>query len=141
MIDQFHDLLIVDDDDLTAECIQRSLTKLGCGFQVIPAEDGIEALDILQGKSAKQIRKPFIVLLDLNMPRMNGFEFLGELRSDPMLRSSVVFVLSTSDAEPDINRAYENCIAGYMIKTVVGTQYAQVARMLIEYSQTVRMQG
>jgi CheY-like chemotaxis protein len=133
------DLLIVDDDDLTAECLQRSLVKAGGSFRVVPAEDGREALQILQGKSTKRVENPFIVVLDLNMPRMNGFEFLDELRADPRLRGSVVFVLSSSDAEPDIVRAYDNFVAGYMVKTVVGSQFSQVAKMLMEYTQTVRM--
>jgi CheY-like chemotaxis protein len=133
------DLLIVDDDDLTAECLERSLAKAGGAFRVIPAEDGREALQILQGKSSKHVENPFIVVLDLNMPRMNGFEFLDELRADPRLRGSVVFVLSSSDAELDIVRAYDNFVAGYMVKTVVGSQFSQVAKMLMEYTQTVRM--
>jgi len=70
---------------------------------------------------------------------MNGFEFLGELRADPGFRGSVVFVLSTSDAEGDISRAYEQCIAGYMVKTIVGSQFSQIAKMLVEYSETIRM--
>jgi CheY-like chemotaxis protein len=139
MTEVIRDLLIVDDDDLTAECLQRSLAKAGGSFRVIPAEDGREALQILQGKSPKRVENPFIVVLDLNMPRMNGFEFLDELRADPGLRGSVVFVLSSSDAELDIVRAYDNFVAGYMVKTVVGSQFSQVAKMLMEYTQTVRM--
>ena len=135
------DLLIVDDDELTAESLQRCLRKINSVFRVIPAEDGQEALDILRGKSQKHIERPFIVLLDLNMPRMNGFEFLGELRADSKFRGSVVFVLSTSDAETDISRAYEQCIAGYMVKTIVGSQFSQISRMLIEYAETIRMKN
>jgi CheY-like chemotaxis protein len=135
------DLLIVDDDDLTAEGLQRSLSKIGSIFRVIPAEDGLEALEILRGRSNKHIERPFLVLLDLNMPRMNGFEFLGELRADPRFRGTVVFVLSTSDAELDISRAYEQCIAGYMVKTIVGSQSSQIAKMLIDYSQTIHLQN
>jgi CheY-like chemotaxis protein len=141
MTDASYGLLIIDDDDLTAECFQRSLGKVGGAFQVVPAEDGVEALDILYNRSAKHVKRPFIVLLDLNMPRMNGFEFLNELRADPQLRGSVVFILSTSDAELDVARAYENCVAGYMVKSIPGTQYSQIAKMLVEYSQTVHMQS
>jgi CheY-like chemotaxis protein len=139
MTESILDLLIVDDDELTAESLQRSLRKVSGVFRVLSAEDGQEALDILRGRSEKQIEKPFIVLLDLNMPRMNGFEFLGELRADSRFRGTVVFVLSTSDAEMDISRAYEQCIAGYMVKTIVGSQFSQIAKMLIEYAETIRM--
>ncbi|MGA2808086.1 MAG: response regulator [Terracidiphilus sp.] len=132
------DLLVVDDDDLTAESLQRSLKKISSVFHVVPAEDGQEALDILFGRSMKRIERPFIVLLDLNMPRMNGFEFLKELRADERFRGSVVFVLSSSDADLDIYRAYDQCVAGYMVKTIVGSQFSQIAKMLIEYSETIR---
>jgi len=139
MTEPILDLLVVDDDELTAENLQRNLKKVSNIFRVVPAEDGLQALDILRGKSTQRIERPFLVLLDLNMPRMNGFEFLGELRADPGFRGSVVFVLSTSDAEGDISRAYEQCIAGYMVKTIVGSQFSQIAKMLVEYSETIRM--
>jgi DNA-binding NarL/FixJ family response regulator len=69
---------------------------------------------------------------------MNGFEFLKELRADERFRGSVVFVLSSSDADLDIYRAYDQCVAGYMVKTIVGSQFSQIAKMLIEYSETIR---
>jgi CheY-like chemotaxis protein len=139
MTDAVLDLLVVDDDELTAESLQRSLKKVSDFFRVIPATDGLQALEILRGRSKVRIERPFLVLLDLNMPRMNGFEFLEELRADPGFRGSVVFVLSTSDAEGDISRAYEQCVAGYMVKTIVGSQFSQIAKMLVEYAETIRM--
>jgi len=139
MTEPILDLLVVDDDELTAESLQRSLKKVSDIFRVIPAADGLQALEILRGRSKKRIQRPFLVLLDLNMPRMNGFEFLGEIRADPGVRGTVVFVLSTSDAEWDITRAYEQCIAGYMVKSLVGSQFSQIAKMLVDYSETVRI--
>jgi CheY-like chemotaxis protein len=139
MTDAVLDLLVVDDDELTAESLQRSLKKVSDFFRVIPATDGLQALEILRGRSKVRIERPFLVLLDLNMPRMNGFEFLEELRADPGFRGSVVFVLSTSDAEGDISRAYEQCVAGYMVKTIVGSQFSQIAKMLVKYAETIRM--
>jgi CheY-like chemotaxis protein len=77
------------------------------------------------------------VLLDLNMPRMNGFEFLRELRSDRELRRTVVFVLTTSDIQSDRMRAYEECIAGYIVKSRIGPQCSGLARFLTEYREMV----
>ena len=131
------DLLIVDDDDLTAEGLQRSLSKIGGIFRVIPAEDGLEALEILRGRSKKRIERPFLVLLDLNMPRMNGFEFLHALRADPELRATLVFVLSTSGSDIDRARAYDENIAGYMVKARLGPQLKGLADFLRDFSSIV----
>ena len=105
---------------------------------MIIAEDGLEALDILRGRSPeKRISYPYIILLDLNMPRMNGFEFLPELRDDQALLSAVVFVLTTSDAPSDRERAYRENIAGYMVKAAVGPQFSRLANFLDEYRASV----
>jgi CheY-like chemotaxis protein len=85
----------------------------------------------------RQISKPLLVLLDLNMPRMNGLEFLRELRLDPALKGTVVFILTTSGAEADRARAYDENVAGYMVKSAVGPQFSGLARFLTEYRSTV----
>jgi len=132
-------LLIIDDDDVTAESVARSLKRIGAKYRIVEAKDGLEALDILCGKSDRRIAKPYVILLDLNMPRMNGFEFLGALRADERVRESVVFVLTTSEAYTDRVRAYDEYIAGYMLKSSVGPQFATLARLLSEYSQAVTL--
>ncbi len=67
------------------------------------ARDGVEALEILRGENGRtKLCPPYVILLDLNMPRMNGLEFLAEIRRDPALRRAVVFVLSTSDDDEDM---------------------------------------
>jgi len=63
------------------------------------------------------------------------------LRVDSRFRGSVAFVLSTSDAETDISRAYEQCVAGYMVKTLVGSQFSQIAKLLVEDAETIRMKS
>ena len=73
------------------------------------------------------------------MPRMDGFEFLQALRSDPRLRDLVVFVLSTSEADADRTRAYHQNIAGYLVKSSVGPQFARLARMLLSYQSVVTL--
>jgi CheY-like chemotaxis protein len=130
-------VLLVDDDDVAAEAVVRGLRKHSMHCPVVIAEDGSVALQILRGTHARKITKPYIVLLDLNMPRMNGLEFLRELRLDAALKGTVVFVLTTSGAEADRARAYEHNIAGYMVKSAVGPQFSGLARFLTEFRSTV----
>lgn len=133
-------ILIVEDDDVAAEAVVRSLRKNALDFSVTLARDGMEALEILRGERADlTIAKPYLILLDLNMPRMNGLEFLEEVRNDHALRDAVVFVLTTSNAESDRNRAYQMNIAGYMVKSRVGPQFIKLANLLDDYRNTVSL--
>jgi CheY-like chemotaxis protein len=131
------DILVIDDDELTAEIVERRLRDTLLQHRVIAACDGQDALDVLKGKSDRRVRSPYIILLDLNMPRMNGFEFLEALRADAELRDSVVFVLSTSDADADRSRAYHELVAGYMVKSAVGPQFSKLAKLLKQYTETI----
>lgn len=83
--------------------------------------------------------RPNLILLDLNMPRMGGIEFLEELRTDPNLKDSVVFVLTTSDAEADRLAAYDHFVAGYMVKSKIGENFFQLADMLEGYWRIVEL--
>lgn len=133
-------ILLVEDDDVAAEAVARNLKKLSIDYPIIHANDGQEALDILlMQHSEKNIAKPFLILLDLNMPRMNGFEFLNAIRSDAKLKDSVVFVLTTSDDDKDRARAYNECIAGYMVKSSVGPQFSKLAGLLESYKSAVKL--
>ena len=133
-------LLLVDDDDVAAESVTRSLRKHNVPCEPVWAENGEVALQILRNEHPdKHVSEPRIILLDLNMPRMNGFEFLEELRHDSKLRSSVVFVLTTSDAESDRTRAYHENIAGYMVKAAVGPQFAKLATLIADYCTSVKL--
>jgi CheY-like chemotaxis protein len=133
-------VLLVEDDDVDAEAVLRSLRRSQVPVDVVWVEDGQEALDVLHGEHSYQtVARPLIVLLDLNMPRMDGFEFLRALRTDPALRDLVVFVLSTSEAETDRTRAYHENIAGYLVKSSVGTQFARLARLLLSYQSAVTL--
>jgi CheY-like chemotaxis protein len=140
MIDPALSILLVEDDDVAAESVERSLRKYDVGFPIVWAEDGLVALEILRGKHpTKKIGTPNIILLDLNMPRMNGFEFLQALRADERLQRSVIFVLTTSDSDSDRSRAYHEHIAGYMVKAAVGPQFAKLARLVLDYHASVRL--
>lgn len=133
-------VLLVDDDDVDAESVIRSLRRGTGPLNVLWVEDGLEALEVLRGEHpVLTIERPLVVLLDLNMPRMDGFEFLGALRHDPALSDLVVFVLSTSAAETDRTRAYHENIAGYLVKSFVGPQFSKLVRMLAGYQAAVTL--
>ena len=131
-------VLLVEDDDVAAEAVRRSLSRSGVHFPVVWVEDAREALVVLRGQSARAIvERPRIVLLDLNMPGMSGIEFLSALRADRALRDEVVFVFTTSEAEEDRSRAYREQIAGYMVKSAVGPQFGKLAGLLLAYREAV----
>lgn len=131
-------ILLVDDDDVAIEAVVRSFRKSGLDFAITPAENGLVALDILRNHHPeRKIDKPYLILLDLNMPGMSGLEFLQTIRSDTQLREAVVFVLTTSDSDQDRTQAYDENIAGYMTKSSVGPQFKKLVQLLEEYSSSV----
>lgn len=131
-------VLVVDDDDVAAEGVMRSVVSQNITCKVVTAEDGLEALEIMRANHPKKsISSPFLVLLDLNMPRMDGFQFLKAVRADPDLHNTVVFILTTSSREADRVRAYQENAAGYMVKSQVGPKFAKLATLLYSYGQSV----
>lgn len=109
--------LIVDDDQISVMAVQRAIRKLGLPYRTCVARDGIEALNILKGEEGlAAVKPPYIVLLDINMPRMNGHEFLYEVREDSRLRNSLIFILSTSDTHEDVENAFTRNVAAYLLK-------------------------
>ena len=133
-------ILLIEDDDVAAESVMRSLNKAGIQFPVVWAEDGLDGLNILRGHNAqRKVPRPRLVLVDLNMPRMNGIEFLHALRSDAELKDEVVFVLTTSDDDNDRSRAYDENVAGYMVKSRLGPQFAKLIDLLQSYKLAVKL--
>lgn len=126
-------ILHVDDDVIDVEALARSLSKKGIPNEIVVARDGVEALEVLRRHEEPPIRKPFIVVLDINMPRMNGHEFLQELRADPDLRATIVFVLTTSLAKRDVLEAHNYNVAGYICKENAGLQFADLIEQLESY--------
>ena len=109
-------VLLVEDDELDVMNVTRAFRKHGMDDNLFVAGDGIDALEQL--RSGNLPRERLLILLDLNMPRMNGIEFLQELRKDPTLHRTPVVVLTTSKDERDLVDAYELNVAGYIIKPV-----------------------
>ena len=133
-------VLIVDDDEVDVRAIKRAIRKNCMDNPIVTARDGVEALEILRGSAATSpLDPPFLILLDLNMPRMNGLEFLEALRDDDNLKSSVVFVLTTSEDDSDIHEAYDHQIAGYIVKNEVGIHFVKLITMLEKFVITVRL--
>jgi len=131
-------ILLIEDDDVAAEAVRRSLARNGVTYPLAWVEDGRTALEVLRGQSPRAfVKRPRIVLLDLNLPRVDGFEFLSTIRADSTLHDEIVFVLTTSDTDEDRARAYRGQIAGYMVKSEVGPQFAKVAQLLAAYADAV----
>jgi CheY-like chemotaxis protein len=130
-------IMIVDDDRVDTMAIRRSLRELKITHPVIAARDGIEALEHLRGENGREkVRSP-LVLLDLNMPRMGGIEFLEELRDDPVLHQTLVFVMTTSSAVEDRMRAYAKNVAGYILKHRAGARFQDAIAMLEHYWRVI----
>jgi CheY-like chemotaxis protein len=127
--------LLVEDDKVDVMNVQRSFKRANITNPIFVAGNGLEALEILRGES-EAVEMPKLrrlILLDLNMPKMGGIEFLEELRKDPELRPIPVIVLTTSDQERDRVEAYNFNVAGYILKPVTFIQFAEVMAALNRY--------
>ena len=132
--------LIVDDDQVSVMAIKRALKRLKIINPVVVASDGQQALDIMRGAdSSDSLAPPYLVTLDLNMPRMDGFEFLEVVRNDPTLQRSIIFVLSTSDAPKDVAAAYSSNIAGYIVKDDLGDSFTRALNLIDTYTKVVEL--
>jgi CheY-like chemotaxis protein len=120
MSDKLVSILLVEDDDVDIMNVQRAFSKNNIANPLMVAHDGREALDMLRGTNGfeKIAPLPKIVLLDINMPKMNGIEFLKEIRSDETLKALSVFVMTTSNDEKDKINAFNYNVAGYILKPV-----------------------
>jgi CheY-like chemotaxis protein len=129
-------ILLVEDDDIDAMSVERAFKKLKIINPIIRAKDGAIALELLRSGS---VPKPYLMLLDLNMPRMGGLELLAELRKDEELRNSVVFVLTTSKDDEDKFAAYNQNIAGYIVKEKLQHGFDELVKLLDHYWRIVEL--
>ena len=129
-------VLLVEDDEVDVMAIRRAFEKRKLLNPIHVAHDGVEALELL---AASAIPRPYVIILDLNMPRMNGIEFLQALRQDPNHRDAVVFVLSTSPAAQDQKAAYQANVAAYIEKSDVGKSFAGLMNLLESYWELVKL--
>lgn len=135
-------VLVVDDDEFDVEALVRLFRRNEIQAPIYRAADGEEALAMLRHEEGSvPVPSPTFVLLDLNMPRMNGLEFLEVIRKDPdpKLRRLVVFVLTTSEKEQDIVAAYDSHVAGYIVKAASGRNFSELTSLVDYYKQLVTM--
>ncbi|GAB2965977.1 response regulator [Hymenobacter coalescens] len=110
-------ILLVEDDQMDIMNVQRELRKHNITVPLFVARNGREALALLRGEGDRErIPKPSVVMLDINMPRMNGLELLEVLRSDPDFVGLNVFIMTTSDLDSDRLKARDLAVSGYIIK-------------------------
>lgn len=129
-------VLLVEDDEVDVELVRRAFEKHRIANPLMVSKDGVAALELLR---ANEVPRPYIILLDLNMPRMGGIEFLKNLRADPDLSDSVVFVLTTSTADADRWQAYQQHVAGYCVKSRVGADFLELTGLLKAYWRVVEL--
>jgi CheY-like chemotaxis protein len=135
MEDKLTSVLLVDDDEVDVMTVKRAFKKNNITNPLYVAANGVEALAILRGNEMPKLLpgQRRLILLDLNMPKMGGIEFLRELRADPELRPLPVIVLTTSNEEKDKVEAYNLNVAGYIIKPVTFSKFVETVGTLNKY--------
>ena len=130
-------ILLVEDDEVDVMNVRRAFKANNIVNPLFVVENGVEALEKLRGGELPGERR--LILLDLNMPRMNGIEFLTELRRDPELAATPVVVLTTSNNDRDRVQAYDLNVAGYLVKPVTFADFAELMATLNKYWTLVEM--
>tara|TARA_R110000868_G_scaffold136644_1_gene349696 strand:- start:345 stop:746 length:402 start_codon:yes stop_codon:yes gene_type:complete len=123
------DILLIEDDLIEVMKLKRTVSKLNLKHSIIEAKNGEEALSYL--KSVEKL--PDIILLDLNMPQMNGLEFLSILKKDELLQYLPIVILTTSENRADLLECYQAGIAGYVIKPLKYGDYEYKVNAVLEY--------
>ncbi|WP_310482092.1 response regulator [Chamaesiphon sp. VAR_48_metabat_403] len=135
-------ILLVEDDEVDIMTVKRAFKKGNITNPLYLAGNGIEALALLRGNPGEPSLIPTerrLILLDLNMPKMNGLEFLHELRSDRSIRHIPVVVLTTSNEERDRVQAYDLNVAGYILKPVTFNTFVELMVTLDKYWTSCEM--
>ena len=135
---QLVNILLVDDDEIDVETVKMELRDHRIANPVHVARDGVEALEILRGENGrKKLGAPYLVLLDINMPRMNGHEFLEAIRQDEEHKRAIVFVLTTSNDDADRFAAHQHNVAEYIVKDHAGDNFHNAIKLLEHYWKVV----
>jgi CheY-like chemotaxis protein len=131
-------LLLVEDDEVDAETIVRCLSRGEIANSLHRARDGIEALEMLRGTNdIEKIPGPVLLLVDIRMPRLDGIGLIQAIRADPALHRTVIFVLTTSDSDRDRMAAYDEHVAGYILKSNTHDEIVSLTKMLEYYLSIV----
>ena len=126
-------ILLIEDNPDDIVLTQEALSETGFDIALECARDGLEGLSFLRKRHEDKMPLPDIVLLDLNLPRCSGLEFLAEMKDDRALRSIPVIVLTTSRAKDDIRRSYENRANCYIVKPVDVNEFIAQMKALTGY--------
>lgn len=127
-------ILLLEDDDGDAKALIRNFKKENIANPIIRVLDGVEALEHLRGEGGhNKIEEPYVIIADINMPRMDGLTFLENLRKDPNLSDAVVFMLTTSKNEQDITASYMQRVAGYVHKGDAIENFSDLLLMIQRY--------
>ena len=129
-------ILLVEDDEIDVKALRWAFDKLKIANPLVIARDGVEAWDTLQ-----ELPRPYLIITDINMPRMNGIELLRKIRQSEHCRDSIVFVLTTSNDEQDKIDAYDLNVAGYMLKSDMGTSFTRAIGLIENYWKVVEFPG
>ena len=125
-------ILLVEDNRVDVMTVQRALSKYRINNPLFVARTATDALAMLRGKSAAKVDPlPVLILLDLNLPRMSGIEFLGELRKDPELRDLSVIVLTSSNEPNDRAAAFRYEVEDYIVKPHSFDEFATAIKTVI----------
>ncbi|MFH1428188.1 MAG: response regulator [Candidatus Margulisiibacteriota bacterium] len=135
-------VLMIEDDDVDYMGIERIFKESHISSQLYRAKDGYEALAMLRGADGyTALERPYLILLDIKMPGMDGIEFLKEIRKDPEHKSAVIFVFTTSKHDEDREAAYKYNVAGYITKSGFGNSLIDTMQMIDAYSREVEFPG
>ena len=132
-----HPHLLVEDDDVDAQFVRRSLKDIKEDINLIHCENGAEAVRYLDSINPPKRTQPMLVLLDLNMPEMNGFEFLETIRSKKHQQNLIIFILSTSNYWEDKIKTYRYNIAGYLQKRKINQRKNSLSNLIQFYREYV----
>jgi len=134
-------ILLVDDDEVDCMNVQRAFKRSNIVNPLHVAHNGVDALDMLRGTNGQKMLDPTprIILLDINMPKMNGLEFLKELRNDKDLHTISVFIMTTSNDDKDRFEAYNYNVAGYIVKPISFENFVQAVSILNNFWQICEM--
>jgi len=132
-------IILVEDDDGEAKAIRRGFASARIANPILRVRDGVEALTLLRGEAETPAPPRFLMLVDINLPRMSGHELVAKIREDPRLNRSVIFMLTTSHDQRDIDVAYQNHVAGYITKDRAGEQFLELTAMLQGYWYVVEI--
>ncbi len=122
--------LLVEDDQVDVMTVKRAIKELGVPNALEVVRNGVEALKFLREEKKK---KTCLILLDLNMPKMNGLEFIKELKNDPVLQKCPIIVLTTSNEQQDKQDCFRLSVAGYFVKPVDYFEFVKVIKIITDY--------